>query len=404
MKKSLNRMSAIAKPQAAKQQPQAAQHAFGEQTDVQAESTTDVWRNTLDQVVTPQNVIQLQRVVGNQAVLRMLQGAPQGSVQRAPEEFGMRTKDNISSFAKDAVAFWKDDGNKDKPLKDYATHIIDKANAMLIAKVTSSFVAGSGDMGSFDRTTWAIKIDTQAFSTSVATTKVGQLTSDEAAEIADTIYHEARHSQQYFTGAQIMAGEGKTKAQIVSALSIPAATADSAVTNKITADKKNGKMIEAVKDWMAIGAGAHAAYKGWVNGDLRTAVNDYIAAVADVDATNLDARKTTTDTAVTEFKKLQKNFQDHADTIKAQKDKSPGDKRVFAHCTKIANAINKFVTYWEGLTKHKVSNITKMSSLAGIIHNRRYAAYRGHLHEEDAWAVGGAVGAAFRSEAKKKKK
>ncbi len=41
-----------------------------------------------------------------------------------------------------------------------------------------------------------------------------QLTRDEAADIVDTIFHEARHAEQWYRMAQMRAGRGRTAAQI----------------------------------------------------------------------------------------------------------------------------------------------------------------------------------------------
>jgi hypothetical protein len=69
----------------------------------------------------------------------------------------------VSSFADTAEAYWYDPANKNKPLQDYAEHLITKVNGMLKAlgsvECRHSCDTSGGDSGSFSRTTWNIEIN-----------------------------------------------------------------------------------------------------------------------------------------------------------------------------------------------------------------------------------------------------
>jgi hypothetical protein len=54
-------------------------------------------------------------------------------------------------------------------------------------------------------------------------------------DIANTVYHEARHAEQWFNIAQLRAGQGRTSAQIASEMGIPARIASAAVAAPIVA-------------------------------------------------------------------------------------------------------------------------------------------------------------------------
>jgi hypothetical protein len=351
-----------------------------------------------------ENLLELQRTIGNQSVMRLLATNPpvQPMIQRAGADFGLKLPVNVSAFVTDAVAFWKKAENKDKPLQDYATFMLDKVNTMLIAKCTSQFITSGGDSGSFSRVTWNIKINTSKFSTNPDTDTVGELTADEAAEVADTIYHEMRHSQQYFTAAQIMAGEGKDAAAIVAELSIPQNIADLAVANPIKADKKNKDMIAVVKDWAAIGAGSNSVYKGLVNTFMDEPIDLY-KSISGVDTSSLDAARTKLDTTTAAWKGNQlKKFGDEQTRLEGIKKKSKGDKLVLSHTQKIVKLLQAIVDTWEKDKVRSVATIQKIARKALALYKAVYAAYRDHLHEQDAWAVGGAAGKKFRSLANKK--
>jgi hypothetical protein len=324
-------------------------------------------------------------------------------IQRAAEDFGLRTKTSTSAFVSEAVAFWKETANKDKPLKDYATFLMDKVNTMLPTTCPSTFVTSGGDSGTFSRVTWSITINTTKFSTNTDTDTVGELTADEAAEVADTIYHEARHSEQYFSFAQIMAGEGKDATAIAAAISIPATVAAEAVKVPIKANKKNKAMIEAVKDWGEIGAGIHSTYKGLVNGFI-DAPDEVSRELAAVDDTKLAATVTKTGTTMASWKSGQlAGFQ--AELVRLDKitKKSKGDKLVTSHTKKIIKLLEGIISTWEKDKTRSAATLKALGKQVSKLYEAVYAAYRDHLHEKDAWATGGAAGKEFRTTAKKKK-
>jgi hypothetical protein len=80
--------------------------------------------------------------------------------------------------------------------------------------------------GEFDFQNWRIQLGQEPFGRDT-------ISNEEAADIANTVYHEARHAEQWFRMAQMRAGQGRTAAQIVTELSIPAVQAQAAEANPI---------------------------------------------------------------------------------------------------------------------------------------------------------------------------
>ncbi len=84
-----------------------------------------------------------------------------------------------------------------------------------IPPVAANIEDGGSTLGSFAFTTWTMDIGEVAL-------KDEHLTLAEAKDVVNTIYHEARHAEQWFRMAQLRAGQGRTGAQIATETAIPA--------------------------------------------------------------------------------------------------------------------------------------------------------------------------------------
>lgn len=87
------------------------------------------------------------------------------------------------------------------------------------------------DSGQFDFATWTLSLGKKPFSQPT-------VTDAEAADMADTVYHESRHCQQWFMMAQLRAGQGKSAQDIATELGIPNNIASAAVAKPL----KHGSM------------------------------------------------------------------------------------------------------------------------------------------------------------------
>lgn len=106
--------------------------------------------------------------------------------------------------------------------------------------------------GQFDFGTWQMEVGLPALSGA-------QVTRDEAAEIVDTIYHEARHAEQWFRMAQMRAGRGRSAAGIISDLrGIPPHVADAAVAAPLARGTMEALIAEG---WYESVYGSGAAYR-----------------------------------------------------------------------------------------------------------------------------------------------
>ena len=350
-----------------------------------------------------ERLLALQQSAGNRAVLA-----------RVKINTGLRRKDRTDAFSKEARDWWADPANKDKTLKAFSDFLIGKANAVLKAmgsyEVKPNYVATGSDSGSFSRVTWSMDINTSKFSSRAGVAKVSDLTLDEAAEIADTVWHEIRHSEQYFRIARVRAAESKKTGadiakEIEKDMSIPPAVAQAAAAKPMKAAKDNAYLRGEAKDWESITIGLHASYKGIINtwmGEAREARD----AAGAVDATNLAATKGTLAGHINGWKGDQRGkfLDSHLKTVEAVKSKSRMDKLVIKNLKAIKAALTKVETAWKAVndnwaTDDAAARLRRLSAMWTPLADLRtatYAAYRDHLHEKDAWETGAAVGAEFR--------
>jgi hypothetical protein len=373
----------------------------------------------------PAELLELQRAVGNRAVGRLVgeltrapeealeepaeeapvarvpvdtsTKAPEGAVQRKSSS-GLAKSRLTKGFASAAYSFWKDEANKDKPLKDLSDHLMAKVNSQLPFPCWFIYPAGMGaTSGSFDRTIWTIRLNTAGFSSRPGVTKVGQLNKEEVAEIVDTIYHEARHSEQYFQIARLQAGEGKSAIDIMTDMNIPILVAFVAASDPLTGDTKaNRKLMAEAREWQQITVGKYGAYKGEVYGVM----DDADAIVAELqtgtDAAMIAAvgpKITAANNRITTFFNP---LQTRIEGIR-RRNRDKFDKNVLKRVKKIKKTFKKVKDEYDG----QVGDPAKYAPLkiemnAYDFKDAGYDAYRRFEHEIDAWATGEAAARRFR--------
>lgn len=128
--------------------------------------------------------------------------------------------------------------------------------------------ADPGNAGQFNFATWSMGLGKTPFDPT--TYEAGHVA--DHADLLDTVYHEARHSEQWFRQARERAGLGATAAQIVETIEIPQAIADAAVANPITQCDKSQYEAEA---WYQSVYGSGAAHRDATLSDVQTHYEDY---------------------------------------------------------------------------------------------------------------------------------
>lgn len=138
---------------------------------------------------------------------------------------GLADEKHEQSYVKAAHGVF-DDWVKLKDAKGRALALVKKVNHELVGigvpavNETVTKLSGGAD-GEFDPVNWIMLIDKENFSQETIDDK-------RAAEMADTVYHEARHAEQFFQMARLEAARGKSAQDIADEMSIPARIAQAA--------------------------------------------------------------------------------------------------------------------------------------------------------------------------------
>jgi hypothetical protein len=198
---------------------------------------------------------------------------------------GLRKKEEFSGFTSLARDFWSD--NKDKSLEEFGLFLMGKVNAQLkengvppIRDPPSFGPTGHGAAGGFSHQTWTVNLDLAKTAAHPLATKISDLTADQVAEVAGVCYHEARHAEQAFLVARVVASgaKGKKDAKAIAAeLGIPESVAEAAMNST---DPLPGKgSIAQIEQWRAFGeSGKHHDYWDW-NEIFRHFVGNVIASL-----------------------------------------------------------------------------------------------------------------------------
>ncbi len=195
--------------------------------------------------------------------------------------------------------------------------------------------------GHLSFTTWTLTLGEQVFSEPT-------IDDAKAAAVADTVYHESRHAEQWHRMARHMAGTGQEAAAIARAMAIPARIATDAAANPISGDSTEANEAEA---WYENVYGSGRDARGEVLRGLRTL------------RATLDEKREALRIAEAAYKAVEDD-----DSVEA-------DEK-----TRLLEAWQAAFAAWETARDAQQAN---------------YDRYRALAEEADAWAVGDAVSSAY---------
>lgn len=307
------------------------------------------------------------------------------------------------------------------------------------------------DSGQFDFVIWTLKIGKGPISET-------EVTDAKMADIADTIYHESRHAEQWFRIARQQAGEGKSAKQLQNDLGIPADIAKKAAANPLKASSiitrkfmskvkiaEEDQEIREAKAWYDSIYGANAAHRNKTLGEMEAKGDAVVAARAKVKKARgeVAAKLADKDKKAKEYNDKLKIDEKKAETLKNKlelKDKEKAKLSALIKAdklaakkgtnteedlTKIRTGQETFKKSQEAVTKAekeakkahdeaeaakklaedadeayvaavKAQTTAEKKSKRAIKENKQnYEDYRALAEEKDAWKVGGDVTAAY---------
>lgn len=171
-----------------------------------------------------------------------------------PDGSGIASQESSSQYVDEAYGIQ----NSCMSAEDRVNALTEAANRQLEAQgvppLTPSLEAGSGNLGQLNFQNWSLGASQEAYAPEVAES----VTPEQAADAANTIYHEARHGEQWYRMAQLQAGLGKSPEEIAEEMQIPLAVAQSAAANPIL--ESNEAEHEAEK-WHESVYGANSTHR-----------------------------------------------------------------------------------------------------------------------------------------------
>jgi|GEM_PF-871989 len=214
---------------------------------------------------------------------------------------GLAKASEVQGFVKEAKAV-QAEWAKLKSAADRATALAKAVNEHLAAAgvpACKNVVKDLGnDSGQFDFTTWTLFLGQGPFSQATITDK-------DAADIADTVFHEARHSEQWFMMAQLLAGKGLKAAVIATTMSIPADIATAAAAKPLK--KGSTEAIEA-EGWYDSVYGSNADYRNRVLDDVEVKDNALKKARAEYKKNPTPANEAKVEAARAQFHAAHKRY------------------------------------------------------------------------------------------------
>jgi hypothetical protein len=322
---------------------------------------------------------------------------------------GLAAVSQTTSFAQNAYNFWKDEANETKPLKEFSDYLVAQAiSALPDPKFPCTHAyGGSGNRGQFDPSKWVIDIDTSRFSRNPSVSQVSELVQSEVGEVVDAIYHEVRHSEQYFRIARLKAGDNKTAKQIANQVGVPMNVAEAAVASPLGkaegAEQKVAEEVKEAEDWEQITVGKHQKYKEAIQS--ARAPTEAIVNILDSTTDDADTKINKVGPILGHLEAAAGALRMHSIAVEKITKKDKFDEAVVEHLKKVQaafDALNAEFTRQEPKTARR--DIPTLRGLAFTLYQMDRDAYLDFEHEKDAWAVGGAARTAFNELAEERKR
>jgi hypothetical protein len=343
-------------------------------------------------------VLALQRHAGNRAVRRLLQRTPSG----------LKDAKTTSDFTSHALTYWRDAANRRKGIGEFALFLASRANdalkALDVPPVKVVFDSNMPSPAAFHPDDWAMKVNTTRWGKKPGARDLEDLDADEAAAGAAAIYHEARHAEQRFRVARMLAADSRARTpagvadEIAKTLKFKDRSVALAAAGKPLADTSaNAKLREEARDWQAITVGDHAAYRDVVNTWVLEAINEYTAMRRfEAKPMEIGNAKGAIDPVIKGWKTggtRAKFIAAHIKAVEAKKKRTAADNAVLANLKAIQVAMTKVASEWSTITSKwgqtamnkKLEHVRDFRQVVFGLYKALHAAYEAQAHEQDAF-------------------
>jgi hypothetical protein len=349
--------------------------------------------------LTPKTIVQLQRVIGNTAVQRLLATrAPvkvhqhsSPTIQRKP--YGLESAGSIGNYTDHAVKLWKT--KKQMSLQDFTStmmkSIAEELDSHGVPIPGWRLDTGLDTDGEFKQEPWKILINPNKFSDRPNVKTLGDLHEDELTNVVGTFYHEARHADQDFLVARMLAGKGDTVAQIHAKTKIPTKIAKKAVDKKLTNASVDRDQIPGAKILFDTMYGEHKELVEFVvelSGDIQSLQSLARAAAKTADKNALHAVEVKSSNLVTKLQRWSTVFDKKLDVLGKKQQKTALDQQMFNDVTNINKQVKMVITEWKAIRKPLVKDDSEdfAQTLEDFL-TELEPVYRRLENEKDAFSV-----------------
>jgi hypothetical protein len=259
---------------------------------------------------------------------------------------------------------------------------------------------GPTEYASFDEKSWTIELNEDFFSIEMNKEVMGQF--------INTLYHEARHAEQYYRVVRLLAGKGILRAAILEKTEINAAAVDSAMGSPMEIPDSNPSL-----EFIETNAWYHSFF-GEKSVDRRETIREFKKSGLDILqlegqllALNitLDNEKSDKDMAVMEIgflmNDLRNEFKEAQELVNGIIEDGPEKNEATVKANEIKarfnsqaqlkkDALQRYMVIAQQLIDQRNSMNIDMGHLQGL-RDDAWQAYKNLPEEADAWAIGDAL-------------
>lgn len=214
---------------------------------------------------------------------------------------GLAEEDSIDEYVEEAQEVqedWDTLGSAESRGQALAAAVNAKLQAAGVPSCNVSVADIGQNAGQFDFATWTLELGQEPFGADA-------VSDAEAADMADTVYHEARHAEQWFRMAQLRAGQGRSAAEIADEMGIPPHIAAEAVAAPLARGSMEALIAQG---WYDSVYGRDAEHRNRVLELLEQRGNELEAAQAAHDADPSPENEVRLDEARREFRKAHADY------------------------------------------------------------------------------------------------
>jgi len=179
---------------------------------------------------------------------------------------GLAAQDQIDQYsgeAREILERWDELGTPEARINALVAKVNEYLANAGVPPCAAIISGAAGNLGQFEFATWSLDIGRPAF-TAAAPTEA------QKADMADTIYHESRHAEQWFNMAQLQASQNKNTAQLSRDMGIPVNIAALAVASPLQDGSVNAMIAQGWNDSVY---GPRAAHRNAVLNELTASDN-----------------------------------------------------------------------------------------------------------------------------------